>query len=156
MTRKITAKTSNQDDKINSLVNDLKRVQADFINYKARTEANRRRDIVIGQEQAIAALLPVLDNLDRAIAHEPKDIKNHSWVKGITQMVKQLDSQLESIGVLKIDKIGEEFDPRRHEAIAIEESDGDCEVISEVLQTGYQFVDSVIRPAKVRVKRVKA
>ena len=111
------------------------------------------RDVQTGKEQAVLALLPVLDNLERAIAHEPKDIKNHQWVKGVTQMVKQLEGQLESIGVTKIDKVGEEFSPYRHEAVVMEESDGDTEVIAEVLQSGYQFGDTVIRPAKVKVKR---
>jgi molecular chaperone GrpE len=140
-------------DEISILTADLQRIQADFVNFKTRADANRMRDIDCGKEQAIAALLPVLDNLDRAIAHEPKDIKDHVWVKGVTQMVKQLDGQLESIGVTKIDKVGEEFDPSRHEAIAMEESDGETEVIAEVIQPGYQFGNTVIRPAKVKVVR---
>lgn len=147
-------KLSKDDELINTLTADLQRIQADFINFKTRADANRLRDINTGKEQAISALLPVLDNLERAIAHEPKDIKEHVWVKGITQMVKQLDSQLESIGVTKIDQTGEIFDPYKHEAIAMEESDGETEVVAEILQTGYQFGDTVIRPAKVKVKRV--
>jgi molecular chaperone GrpE len=148
-------KISKDDELINALTADLQRIQADFINFKTRADVNRLRDINSGKEQAIEALLPVLDNLDRAISHEPADIKEHSWVKGITQMVKQLDNQLESIGVVKIDQVGEVFDPYKHEAITMEESDGDSEVIAEVLQTGYQFGDTIIRPAKVKVKRIK-
>lgn len=146
-------KTNKDDELIGVLTADLQRIQADFINFKSRADANRLRDINTGKEQAIEALLPVLDNLERAITHEPQDIKEHAWVKGVSQMVKQLDSQLESIGVVKIDQVGEVFDPYKHEAIAMEESDGDSEVIAEVLQTGYQFGDTVIRPAKVKVKR---
>ena len=144
---------SAKDDELSALTADLQRIQADFINFKTRADANRLRDINAGKEQAIEALLPVLDNLERAIAHEPKDIREHVWVKGITQMVKQLDSQLESIGVTKIDQTGVEFDPYKHEAIAMEESDGETEVVAEILQTGYQFGDTVIRPAKVKVTR---
>ena len=90
------------DQAITELTADLQRIQADFVNFKTRAEANRQRDVNCGKEQIIEAFLPILDNLDRAITHEPKDIKEHVWVKGITQMVKQLDSQLESIGVTKI------------------------------------------------------
>jgi molecular chaperone GrpE len=146
-------KSTKYDEAIKELTDDLKRIQADFVNFKTRADANRLRDIQAGKEQAIKAFLPVLDNLDRAIAHEPKDIKEHQWVKGVTQMVKQLDSQLESIGVSKIGKAGEVFDPHKHEAIVMDESDGDTEVIAEVIQTGYQFGDTVICPAKVKVKR---
>jgi len=146
-------KTPKDDELINTLTTDLQRIQADFINFKTRSDANRLRDINTGKEQAIKALLPVLDNLERAIAHEPQDIIDHAWVKGITQMVKQLDGQLESIGVTRIDQVGVEFNPYRHEAIAMDEKDGDTEVVAEILQTGYQFGDTVIRPAKVRVTR---
>ncbi|HUD03270.1 MAG TPA: nucleotide exchange factor GrpE [Patescibacteria group bacterium] len=145
---------SPKNDEINTLTADLQRIQADFINFRNRADANRVRDINAGKEAAIEAFLPILDNLDRAIAHEPKDIIDHQWVKGVTQMVKQLDSQLESIGVVKIDQVGEVFDPYKHEAIAMEESDGETEVIAEVIQTGYQFGDTVIRAAKVKVKRI--
>jgi molecular chaperone GrpE len=55
--------------------------------------------------------------------------------------------------VTKINKVGEVFDPFKHEAIVLEESDGDTEVIAEVLQAGYQFGDTVVRPAKVKVTR---
>jgi molecular chaperone GrpE len=147
------AKPNKYDQALNELTADLQRIQADFMNFKTRADANRQRDINTGKEQAIEALLPVLDNLDRAIAHEPKDIKDHEWVKGVTMMVKQLDGQLESIGVVKVGAIGEEFDPSRHEAIAMEESDGETEVIAEVIQPGYQFGDTVIRPSKVKVTR---
>lgn len=140
-------------DEISALTADLQRIQADFVNFKTRADANRLRDINSGKEQAIEAFLPILDNLDRAIAHEPKDIINHPWVTGITQMVKQLDSQLESIGLTKIDKVGEAFDPYKHEAIVMDESDGDTEVVAEIIQPGYQFGDTVIRPAQVKVTR---
>lgn len=150
---KAKQKSNKYEEAIDLLTADLQRIQADFVNFKTRADANRLRDVQTGKEQAVLALLPVLDNLERAIAHEPKDIKNHQWVKGVTQMVKQLEGQLESIGVTKIDKVGEEFSPYRHEAVVMEESDGDTEVIAEVLQSGYQFGDTVIRPAKVKVKR---
>jgi molecular chaperone GrpE len=146
-------KTTKYEDAVNELTADLQRIQADFVNFKTRADANRVSDINTGKEIAIEALLPVLDNLDRAIAHEPADIKEHAWVKGITQMVKQLDNQLEAIGVVKIGKAGEVFDPFKHEALVMDDKDGKTEVIAEVLQTGYQFGDTVIRPAKVKVTR---
>jgi molecular chaperone GrpE len=146
-------KTTNYEDAVNELTADLQRIQADFINFRSRAEANRANDINTGKEMAVESLLPVLDNLERAIIHEPKDIKDHAWVKGITQMVKQIDNQLQSIGVTKIDRVGVVFDPNFHEALVMDEKDGKTEVIAEILQTGYQFGDTVIRPAKVKVTR---
>ena len=147
-------KTSDYQQAINELTFDLQRIQADFVNFKTRADNNRLKDVQTGKEQAVLALLPVLDNLERAIAHEPSDIKNHVWVKGITQMVGQLEDQLSAIGVSKIGIKGEVFDPYKHEAIAMDDGDGETEVIAEVVQTGYQFGDTVIRPATVKVKRV--
>ena len=68
-------------------------------------------------------------------------------------MVKQLDRPARINRLTKIDKIGEAFSPYRHEAVVMEESEGDTEVIADVLQSGYQFGDTVIGPAKVKVKR---
>lgn len=149
---KIT-KPTKQDLQITELTADLQRVQADFINYRQRTEADRTRLVQVGKEQAIIALLPVLDNIERAVAHEPKDIKNHQWVKGVTAIAKQLDGQFETIGLKKICDRGKPFDPNKHEAVLMEDGDGEQEVVAEVLQPGYQFGDTIIRPAMVKVIR---
>lgn len=146
-------KPSQQDERLAELTADLQRVQADFINYRQRVEADRIRLVQAGKEQAIIALLPVLDNIERAVDHEPKDIKNHQWVKGVTAIAKQLDGQFETIGLKKICDIGEPFDPSRHEAVLMEDGDGELEVVAEVLQSGYQFGDTIIRPAMVKVTR---
>lgn len=138
---------------ISELTTDLQRVQADFINFRRRADEDRKRALDTGKEQAVLALLPVLDNIERAIAHEPEDIKDHKWVQGVAAIAVQLESQLEAIGLRKIGKENEPFNPSQHNAVAMEDGDGSVELISEVLQPGYQFGDNVIRPAMVRVKR---
>jgi len=143
-----------QDAKTQELTADLQRLQAEFMNYKRRVEDERIKLIQTGKEQAVIALLPVIDNIERAVTHEPVDIKNHAWVQGVTALAKQLDGQLDAIGLKTICDIGEPFDPNRHEAVVMEDGDGDTEVIAEVIQTGYQFGDTIIRPAIVKVKRV--
>lgn len=110
----------------------------------------------IGKQQAAIALLPVLDNIERAISHEPEDIKDHQWVKGISSVALQLNSQLQAVGLVKVGVVGEHFNPSLHEAVVMDESDGDIEVVAEVLQTGYKFGDTVIRPAMVKVTRRKS
>lgn len=135
------------------LLADLQRVQAEFINYKRRADEERIRAVQSGKEQAAIALLPILDNIERAIAHEPADIKDHTWVKGVGAVAKQLEGQLEVIGLKKIGVIGESFDPNIHEAVAMDDGDGEHEVVSAVLQAGYAFGDSVLRPAMVKVAK---
>ena len=142
------------DIKIQELIADLQRLQAEFMNYKRRVEDERVKLLQTGKEQAVIALLPVIDNIERAVAHEPDDIKNHAWVQGVTALAKQLDGQLEAIGLKAIDDTGEPFNPVRHEAVVMEDGDGETEVIAEVIQTGYQFGDTIIRPAIVKVKKI--
>jgi molecular chaperone GrpE len=148
------SKNPPQDPRIAEITADLQRLQAEFINYKRRAEAERTQAVQTGKEQAIIALLPVIDNIERAIAHEPTDITNHQWVKGITLLAKQLDGQLEILGLRKIGEVGETFDPNRHEAVVLEDDHGETEVVSDVIQNGYQLGENVIRPALVKVKKV--
>lgn len=155
MPRTQTYKPKKSNEQLDQLTAMLKQVQADFINYKKRTENERLRAIQTGKEQAILALLPVLDNIERAISHEPADIKNHNWVQGVTSIAKQLEGQLEAIGLEKIGEIGEVFDPNKHEAVVFEDGEGSNEVVDSVIQNGYQFDDTIIRPAIVKVKRIK-
>lgn len=143
-----------QDPRVLELTADLQRIQAEFVNYKRRVEEDRVKLVQTGKEQAVIALLPIIDNIERAITHEPEDIRDHSWVKGVTALAKQLDGQLEAIGLKAIGDSDEPFDPNKHEAVVMEDGDGDTEVIAEVIQTGYQFGDTIIRPAIVKVKRV--
>lgn len=142
-----------QDERVLELTADLQRVQADFINFRRRADEEKARAIQSGKEQAVLALLPVLDNIERAITHEPADIKDHQWVKGIASIASQLESQLEAIGLKKVGVIGELFDPNKHEAVGMDDTEGDTEVVAAVLQTGYQFGDSIIRPAMVQVTK---
>lgn len=155
MVKNPSAKKTKNKDISDELLSDLQRVQAEFINFKRRTEDEKARAVLAGKEQAVIALLPVLDNIERAIAHEPEDIKDHQWVKGVIAVSSQLESNLQNIGLVKIGKIGEVFDPNKHEAVSMQDGDGETEIISSVVQNGYQFNNEVIRPAMVIVKRVK-
>lgn len=153
MTKEKAKKPNKQDERVLELTADLQRVQADFINFRRRAEEDKVRAVQAGKEQAVLALLPVLDNIDRAISHEPADIKDHQWVKGVASIAAQLESQLQAIGLQKIGITGEPFDPNKHEAVSMDEADGDTEVVAAVLQTGYQFADTIIRPAMVQVTK---
>jgi len=144
-------KKSPKDEQINELTADLQRLQAEFINFKRRSDQERVQAVNSGKEQAVITLLPVLDNIERAIAHEPEDIKDHAWVKGVSAVSSQLEQQLATIGLVKIGVVGEPFDPQKHDAIAVDNGEGEHEVISAVIQTGYKFGDQIIRHAIVKV-----
>ena len=96
-------------------------------------------------------LLPVVDNFERALKHVPEDLVDNDYVKGVQGVVKQFEKTLADVGVERIKTVGEEFDPRYHEAVAMEDGDGEREVVSEELQSGYKLGEDVIRHAMVRV-----
>lgn len=145
-------KKPKKSDEFEQLENDLVRLQADFANYKRRSEEERLAVARIAKQQAVIKLLPVLDNLQRATEHQPKELNGNEWAEGITKVAEQLVAQLHDMGVKKIPTVDEEFDPHLHEAVAAD-GDGDKEIISEELQAGYVLADEVIRPAMVKVKK---
>ncbi len=140
-----------QKQQLEELTNDLQRLQAEFINYKRRSEDDKLKAIFLGKEQAYKSLLPIIDNLDRALAHQPEDIQEHAWVKGVASVVKQLESELKSTGLEKYGVVGDVFNPEIHDAVSMVDGDGDTEVIVGVAQTGYMLDGLVIRHAVVQV-----
>lgn len=148
-------KQDKKDKKIEELTIDLQRLQADFENYRKQVEREKEQARTAGSEKATLQLLPVIDNVERAIAHIPTDIAEHNWVKGIGGLIKQLDKTLSGLGVQRIDaNPGTVFDPELHQAIQMDEdAEGDTEVISEEMQAGYTLHDRVIRHAMVKVSR---
>ena len=120
----------------------LRRTQADFVNYRRR----------MSQEQA--QLLPVLDDLGRALGSVPPELADHPWVQGLLLVARRLTTLFEQLGVRQIGAPGESFDPRWHEAIATEtRADVPEGTIVQVAQPGYALGERVIRPAQVSVAR---
>ena len=143
------------DQQLGELTLDLQRTRADFENYRKRAEADKAATYQHGQAAAILKLLPVIDNIERAIAHTPEDLKDNSWAQGIATLVKNLEKSLESLNLKRIDaKKGDTFNPELHEAIQFdEEAEGDKEVIAEELQAGYLLNGQPIRHAMVKVTK---
>lgn len=140
---------------IDELTADLQRMRADFENYRKRTDAEKQAARDDGETRAVTKLLPVVDTIERAVAHIPKDIADHQWVKGVAGLVKQLEKSLDALHLKKIDAShGTVFDPELHQAIQFdEEAEGENEVIAEELQPGYTRNGSPIRHAMVKVTR---
>ena len=134
---------------------DLQRTRADFENYRKRVEVEKSAAREAGQSGAVVKLLPVIDNIERAIAYMPEDLRENKWAQGVASLVKNLDKSLEGLSVRRIDaKPGTVFNPDFHEAIQFDEdAQGDQEVIAEELQAGYMLGDRVVRHAMVKVTR---
>jgi molecular chaperone GrpE len=140
---------------IDGLTEALQRERADSTNLRRRTEEEKSKLADFYKANVVRSLLPALDNLERALKHVPKELKDNDYVKGIDGVVKQFEKTLSDIGVEKIKSEGQKFDPKYHEAIGMEEGEGDEEVVAEELQGGYTLGDEVIRHAFVKVKMEK-
>jgi molecular chaperone GrpE len=148
-------KVEELEQQITELTSDLQRTRADFENYRKRSEADKAATYLHGQSAAILKLLPVIDNIERAIAYTPAELKDHKWVQGIAGLVKNLEKSLEGMNLKRIDAAtGAEFNPDLHEAIQFDdEAEGEKEVIAEELQAGYTLNGQPIRHAMVKVTR---
>ena len=132
------------------LMEALQRTQADFVNYKRRTEEDREEQIRYSNSRLILKLLPVVDEFVLAIDHASKAGSEPSWLEGISLIQRKLHSLLESENVTRIQAEGKEFDPFEHEAMAYQESTDYQEGhILTVVREGYKIQDRVIRPALV-------
>jgi molecular chaperone GrpE len=128
------------------------RAKADFYNYRTRIERDRARERVLAAEGAVLGLLPVLDNLERALDAESD--KESSMYKGISMVKKQFFAALQNLGLREIETSGA-FDPSLHEAVMTVEVESDDEdgVVKEILHRGYMLGDKVLQAAKVKVGR---
>lgn len=136
--------------KIAELENNWKRCAAELENYRKQVERERLDFAQYANAKALTALLPVLDNFQRANAHLPADLKDNEWVKGIAGVESQLAATLENLGLQKLEvKIGDSVNPNQHEVIAMGE--GESGKIIDILEDGYELHGKILRAAKVRV-----
>ncbi len=142
----------------------LQRERADAVNLRRRHEGQIASLRSTVKASVVEDLLPIIDNFERAIRHLPEaarletrdsrleETNMYEWIDGIKKILLQFEKTLADIGVERIKTVGEPFDPHLHEAVSMEEGDGDQEIVSEELQSGYKLGDDIIRHAMVRVK----
>ena len=152
------AKSKKQEEleqQLGEVTADLQRTRADFENYRKRVEVEKEMARATGKVQAIMKLLPVIDNIERAIAHTPAELKDNKWAQGVSGLVKNREKSLEGLDLKRIDASkGAAFDPELHEAIQFDEdAEGEHEVIAEELQPGYILGSDVIRHSMVKVTK---
>jgi molecular chaperone GrpE len=132
------------------------RLAADFENYKRRTRQDLTDRTQFANEELLRKLLPLRDNLQRALEHAPEGI-DRNWFDGIKMVIRQFDDVLQAQGLSTIPAVGEKFDPAQHEAIASEETDEHEEgTIVEEMQPGYRLHNRVLRPTLVKVAHPRA
>ena len=126
---------------------DLQRLQADFVNYRARVERDRGVERQLAVAEAIRAFLPAMDDLTRAEAHG--DLQDGTPMAAIAQKLRAAG---EKFGLMAFGEKGEAFDPEKHEALVQNPSEEVTEpVIADVIELGYMVGDRLLRPAKVAV-----
>ena len=141
-----------RDEKIEELTDQLKRLMAEFENYRKRTEKEKAQTYDLGASNVLLKLLPVVDNFERGIASIPENERGSAVYTGMDMIYKQLAKTFEDLGVTPMDAEGKPFDPNLHNAVmqAADERYPDGSVVME-LQKGYIYKDSVLRHAMVSV-----
>jgi len=129
------------------------RLAAEFENYKKRMQKEKSDLMQFGNEGLLRAVLPILDNLERAIDHGKKMNENGTLLQGVEIILRQFLAILEKFGVKPVAAMGESFDPEKHEAVSQAESDQEPNRVISELEKGYLFHERLLRPAKVVVSK---
>lgn len=141
-----------KEEQIRDLSNKFLRLQADFANYKKRTDKEKKGLVEYGVETFVCELLPILDNFERALKSE--EDKESSLYEGVQMIYNQLLDLLAKNDIKEIDALNNPFDPNFHHAVSMEESEEHKEgTIIQILQKGYILNDKVIRPSMVIVSQ---
>lgn len=139
------------EESIANLSDRLMRTAAEFDNFKKRSQ--REKDEVYSNAvcDTVEKLLPVLDNLERAITASVDSGDDSGVLEGIKMVKKQFEDSLSSIGVVAIDAVGKPFDPEKHNAVMTAESDEEENTVLEEFMKGYLYKDKVVRHSMVKV-----
>ncbi len=134
---------------------ELKRIQAEFINYKRRTQEEWARVGVKARCELLKKFLPVLDDFERFIEHHPENDEGSG--KGMSLILQKFRKVFQEEGVVEISALGNEFDPEQHQAVCAEPVDPEKDnIILEEWQKGYRLGDCLLRPSQVKVGQCQA
>jgi molecular chaperone GrpE len=137
-----------------SYLDDLRRLQADFDNYRKRMLREQTARIASASQGLVARLLPLLDNFELAVSHAEQSRDFDRMLKGVEMVFGELREVLQGEGLVKIEAEGKPFDPERHEAVvAVEQEGAEPGTVVDVVRTGYELRGKVLRPAMVKVAK---
>ena len=151
--KKKKEKKDPRDEKIAELNDRLLRNLAEFENFRNRSEKEKEARFDMGARSVVEKILPVVDNLERGLDGLTDEEKESPFAKGIEAVYKQLMTAFTEMGVAPIEAVGQEFNPDFHQAVMHEEDDSDeINIVTEELQKGYTYKDTVVRYSMVKVK----
>jgi molecular chaperone GrpE len=128
------------------------RAQADFDNFRRRTQKEKEELAQYATSKLVTELLSVLDNFERALVTTPSSPESEAFVKGVNMIFRQLDGVLKSEGLTAMETVGQPFNPEYHQAIMqVESEEYEEGIVTEEVQKGYLLKDRVLRPAMVKV-----
>ncbi|WP_164668562.1 nucleotide exchange factor GrpE [Virgibacillus doumboii] len=131
----------------------LLRIQAEYDNFKKRSQKEKEADRKYKAQDLINELLPAIDNFERALQVEVND-ESKGFVDGISMVYQQIKDALKAQGAEEIECVGKPFDPNLHHAVMqVEDENYDSDIVVEELQKGYMLKDKVVRPAMVKVNK---
>jgi molecular chaperone GrpE len=131
------------------------RLAAEFENFKRLTQRDQREYYRFANESLLKELLPVVDNLERAIKSSKERMGSGGLIQGVELVLKQFLETLAKFEVRPVNSVGETFDPSRHQAVAhVESQDASGKIVVEEYQKGYLLHDRILRPAMVTVADV--
>lgn len=133
-----------------SYLDQLQRSVAEFANYRRRVDQEREQLRETAAKNLLQQIVPVLDDLHRAISVIPADIQDSPWVSGVVNIERKFAGVLERQGVTAFESLGQPFDPAMHEAVASDPGSSGSTVV-EVYQNGYKLGSTLLRPAMVKV-----
>jgi molecular chaperone GrpE len=135
-------------------LDDLRRLQADFDNYRKRTLREQTARAASASQALVTRLLPVLDNFELAVSAAEQSRDFDRMLKGVEMVFGELREVLEGEGLVTIEAEGKPFDPERHEAvIAVEQEDIEPGMVVDTVRNGYELRGKVLRPAMVKVAK---
>lgn len=145
-------KKDKRDEQIAELQDRVLRQQAEFVNFRNRTEKEKSQMFEVGAKSILEKILPVVDNFERGMSTLTEEQKQEPFAQGMDKIYKQMMQTLTDLGVTPMDAAGKEFNPDLHNAVMHVEDDSLGEnVVAEELQKGYMYRDSVLRYSMVKV-----
>lgn len=142
-------------EKLEEVKDKLLRKAAEFDNFRKRTAKEKSENFSMGVCEAVEKLLPVLDNLDRAVESAEANETPEALLDGIKMIRKQFTDALADIGVNEIEAVGKEFDPEKHNAVMMEDSDKPSNTVTDEFAKGYIYkkgeIERVVRHSMVKV-----
>lgn len=130
----------------------LQRLQAEFDNFRKRTQKEKEETVKYAAERVVEAMLPVIDNFERAVFSSQSNQDFKSFSQGVEMILKQMQNALVREGLTPIEAVGQPFDPKLHDAVMqVDSTDYPENTVVEELQKGYYLKEKVLRPSMVKV-----